>query len=270
LYFEAKASSFGPQSSNSKQARGHLLASGPSFSEVLAPLKSCLLCYVVPEDDRQPMCDCLKQLAFELTSKGMAPGRASCHGLAIAKNRLIYTWDIRFRKYAGLTSDEATVLEDIQDNTNPSPLLLVYSDEDCPSEEFRDLYRRALIDKLRARLLCELQPLSENQQHSFSSDELLRKTTDGVFDYLGRARQKSLRLLVQKNLFKRISEYWRSKQYDIDVEGNVLRVRWGSQDQKDLFITWLEDRKVRFDTTRPVEPQMPLLDSLPEPSEYGD
>jgi hypothetical protein len=49
LYFEAKANSFGPDSTTAKQGRAHLVATGRVFGEVLAPLKSCLLCYVVPQ-----------------------------------------------------------------------------------------------------------------------------------------------------------------------------------------------------------------------------
>src|SRR5688572_26049022 len=37
LYFEAKKDSFGIASSNSSQARGHLLAAGPAFAEVQKP-----------------------------------------------------------------------------------------------------------------------------------------------------------------------------------------------------------------------------------------
>lgn len=58
LYFEAKVNSFGPDSSTSKQARAHLVASGPVFGEVLSPLNTSLLCYVVPESGRGPMSEC--------------------------------------------------------------------------------------------------------------------------------------------------------------------------------------------------------------------
>ena len=58
LYFEAKANSFGIASTNSRQARAHLIASGPVFGEVLSPLNACLLCYVVPEGARVLMSQC--------------------------------------------------------------------------------------------------------------------------------------------------------------------------------------------------------------------
>src|ERR1700676_1052256 len=50
LYLEAKANSFSSTSDTARQARGHLLAAGEVFAEVLAPLQSCLLCYVLPND----------------------------------------------------------------------------------------------------------------------------------------------------------------------------------------------------------------------------
>lgn len=58
LYFEAKANNFEPVSSNAKQARAHLIAAGPVFSEVLRPYESCLLCYVLPEKASQLMPKC--------------------------------------------------------------------------------------------------------------------------------------------------------------------------------------------------------------------
>ena len=52
IYFEAKAHGFSSSSSNSEQARGHLLACGPAFAEVYKPLTKALLDYVVPATDR--------------------------------------------------------------------------------------------------------------------------------------------------------------------------------------------------------------------------
>ena len=71
LYFEAKANSFSSNSTTCKQARAHLVASGPVFGEVLSPLNACLLCYVVPDSGCGPMSECLTALAKELSNKGL-------------------------------------------------------------------------------------------------------------------------------------------------------------------------------------------------------
>ena len=268
LYFEAKADSFSSASTNSKQARGHLLASGPAFQEVLAPLSSSLLCYVVPDDKRIAMFDCLTDLAQELSSTDSAellPGPFSCHGLRINGPSLAYTWDPIFKNHVGATEDAVTILENLEEDTDPTPLVLVFSDEDCPNIVRPDLYRHAALDQLRARLLCELKTLSVNQEYTLAADDLLMETTDGVFQYLGRERQKGLRRLVRDNLFKRVRDYWKDKQRSISLEGNELNILWQSPEDRDGFLNWLEDRRFKFDTTLPVEPAMPLLDNLPDP-----
>ena len=264
LYFEAKAGSFSPASSNAKQARGHLLATGPAFQEVLAPLKSSLLCYLVPEDNRTGMLACLTTLSQELRAEAFQPGNFSCHGLNVAGGALTYTWDSAFKGYIGASDNNAVVIDELEPDTDPSPLLLVFSDEDCPNPERRDFYRRVVIEQVRARLLCDLRNLSGNEEDEITADGLLVQTTDDVFKYLGRERQKGLRLLVRENLFKRIREYLVLKGIEVDLQSNRLKVRWPSTAAREEFLDWLEDRRTRFVTERPLERTEPLFENLPE------
>lgn len=74
LYFEAKAESFGPESSTARQARAHLLATGASFAEVMAPCNEALLCHVTPDDRVPMMTACLTKLHAGLTDSGFQPG----------------------------------------------------------------------------------------------------------------------------------------------------------------------------------------------------
>ncbi len=267
LYFEAKADSFSPNSSTSKQARGHLLAAGPAFSEVLAPLSSCLLCYVVPDDKREQMSSCLSTLSEELTTAGLPPGAFSSHGLRIINQSLEYVWDLAFSAHVGVNSDSIKIIDDLEDETDPNPLILVFSEEDCPNSSLRDLYRRSALDQLRARLLCNLHSLPVHREYIVTADDLLAETSDGVFQYLGRKRQKRLRLLVRENLFRRIRDHWKDKPSGIRLEGNKLSILWQSVAEKEAFLNWLEDRRVKFDTTKPIEKSLPLLDDLPDASD---
>ncbi len=150
LYFEAKAGSFSPESSNSKQARGHLVAVGPAFAEVHAPLSSALLCYVVPEESRKGMQGCLKKLSQKLGATPLQPGRHSVHGLAAESHAVVYHWDAAFSDYTGATGGSAEVIPGGRADTDPSPLILIYTDEDYPDSECRDLLRRVVIEKVHA------------------------------------------------------------------------------------------------------------------------
>jgi hypothetical protein len=259
LYFEAKADSFGIASTNSRQARAHLIASGPVFGEVLSPLNACLLCYVVPEIARELMSQCLNALADELQKKKLNPGPFSCHGLAINETWIVYSWDSVFKAHVGATDDAAPVL-DVAGDTDPTPLLLVFSDEDCGNSEMRDFYRRVLLDQVRACLLCDLHSHAVGEKYEKSADSLLSKTTDGIFQYLGRERQKRLRRLVRENILKRIADYWKEKQPGVTLVDDRFDVTWPGVGEKEAFLNWIEDRRIHFDAGKPSMENLPLFD----------
>jgi len=261
LYFEAKAESFGPSSDNSRQARGHLLACGPSFGEVYAPLVHCLLCYVVPEGSRRPMGECLDALSTELRNKRLVPGPFSSHGLAVSATQINYSWDSAFKAHLGVAEDSVPVLDGISEDTDPAPLLLVFSDEDCANTDLRDFYRQALLHQTRANLLCRLHPLPLGTTYSTTPDDLLMETTDGVFQYLGRQRQGGLRRLVRDNFLKRIHAHWSSKQPGITMQGDRLTTTWSVPGEKEAFLDWLEDRRTRFEANRPSNEPPMLFDT---------
>jgi hypothetical protein len=260
LYFEAKANSFGINSTNCKQARAHLVASGPAFGEVFKPLNSCLLCYVVPEGARSLMAECLDKLKIELNDKGLKSGPFSSHGLMIKEGKIDYSWDPVFGSHVGLRYDHITILNEIEEDTDPSPLILVFSDEDCSNDTLRDFYRQVVIEQVRACLLCDLHSNDIGQKYETTPDALLTKITDGIFEYLGRERQKRLRRLIRENVFKKIFEYWQGKQFGIGLTDNLLRISWDDVEEKEDFLDWIEDRRMRFDVSRPPEEPKTLFD----------
>jgi len=260
LYFEAKASSFGTASSNTKQARGHLLACGPDFGEVYSPLSTCLLCYLVPDVSRSQMRDCLHSLSNELNSAGFHPGPFSCHGLAQTGTQIIYSWDSTFKEYVGESEDCTPILNDVTDDTDPSPLILVFSDEDCANDDQRDMYRRAVIEQVRSCLLTDLHADPSALRYDLTTNDLLLRTTDGVFEYIGYARQRGLRRLVRENVLRKIAAYWKDKQPGIRVDGNSLQIDWANPGEKETFLDWLEDRHWQFESGRPTTPDPDLFD----------
>jgi len=262
LYFEAKANSFGISSRNCRQARAHLIASGPAFGEVLFPLNACLLCYVVPDSAREKMSECLTDLSDELRNKGLKPGPFSCHGLAVSESRIVYSWDSICKEHVGATEGAVPILNDVEEDTDPAPLVLVFSDEDCGNVEMRDFYRRAVIDQVRACLLSDLHSHALGEKYETSPDNLLAKTSDGVFQHLGGERQKGLRKLVRENIFKKIADYWKDKQSGVTLVGNQLVVTWSVIGERDNFLNWIEDRRMRFDVGKPPEEQPDLFDSV--------
>jgi hypothetical protein len=262
LYFEAKANSFGTESSNCIQARAHLIACGPAFGEVLAPLKECLLCYLVPDNARELMSECLASLKKELMKKGLKPGPFSSHGLAIKDSKIVYSWNGAFKTHIGIDEDSIPIVDDVEENTDPSPLILAYSDEDCANEGMRDFYRRVIIDQIRATLLCDLHAHSVGAQYETTPDKLLEKTTDRIFQYLSRQRQKGLRRLIRHNVLKKIHDHWKDKQSGIRLANNQLTITWSVIGEKEDFLNWLEDKRINFDASKPSEESSQLSISL--------
>ncbi len=264
VYFECKASSFGPESSNSRQARGHLLASGPIFGEVFGPLDNCVRSYVVPDTDREKMRSCLTDLRQNLLSSGLWPGQFSVQGLKAGDKSILFTWEERFSEHLEIAQDmgrEVQVLGNITPETDPSPLMLVYTDEDCPNQESRNHYRRILSERLRASMLCDINQRAEANEITLSADELLRSTTGGMFQYLGRDRQKRLRTFVGTNVFNFIIAEWEKKVPAFAaLEGQAIRLAW-TPGNRTAFLEWLEDRKTIFPAERITEIQASFFDA---------
>jgi len=252
LYFEAKGDSFSSGSSNASQACGHLLAVGPAFSEVLKPREQCLLCYVLPAEKRDKMAECLSELTATLIEEKMKPGPHSIHGLAVRGTDIVYSWDQCFQSYLDIPELESVVLSDVTEDTNPSPLILVFSDEDHHDPTMKDYYREVVINQIRATLLCELKnhPLSET--YFTTPEDILMKTTHGRFGYLGHKRQIAMRRLVLSNVFKRIEDHWKDKQQGISLDAGKLYIKWVLSGERDAFLDWLEDRRTKFEASKPL------------------
>jgi hypothetical protein len=263
LYFEAKANSFSPASNTSKQARGHLLAAGDAFAEAMAPLQVCLLCYLVPEDNRTLMIACLQALKSDLAGASLKCGAHSTHGLSIEDFALRYSWDQPFQQHVGVEGTSAIVLEGLTEDTDPSPLFLVYTDEDYPDDERRDILRRCLINQVHALLVCDLNALPVNTVYEGSATALLLEMTDGLYHYLGRKRQKAMRRLVAENIFRRIAEFCKDKfSGAVTVQGQELKIRFPDAVVKKDFLDWLEDfKRTAFPAKRPSE-EATLFDEL--------
>ena len=261
LYFEAKADSFSPESSNSRQARGHLLACGPAFAESLKPLRQCLLCYVVPQDGCEPMRTTLDSLTSELRSASLHTGEHSVHGLAVTGADLIYSWDEKFQQHSGVTGGSTAVLHELTDDTDPSPLLLVFTDEDCPNVERAGFYRKALINQVVARLVCDLNLLAIGKTYATTARDLLAQTTDGILQYVGRERQNKMIGMVRQTVFNRILSYWSAKNFTpVKLEAGRLEITFKDSLAKSEFMEWLEDAKrASFSDERPAigQPGLP-------------
>lgn len=249
VYLEAKKDSFATQSSTSKQARGHLLAAGPAFREVVTPYEIARLCYVLPEERRALMETCLAELKAELVAHKLSPADTSVHGLEKIPGGVSYGWDDEFAAYVGVeTERRVLVLRTEGDDTDPSPLLLVYSAEDYSGGAGPNYAREAMLKQAWAWLLCEVQVSDTGAPLALKTDALLTHTTDGIFNFLGKTRQKNLCRLVRERLFVPIRNQWNKPEQARDdiavaLNGQVLSITLRDDLAKAAFADWLEDAK---------------------------
>ena len=109
---------------------------------------------------------------------------------------------------------------------------------------------------------AELNLTSLDNAYTRTIDDLLHKTTDGIFQYIGRERQLRMRRLIRENLFKRIFTFWSEKEPNlVRLENDTLKVQFRDTVQRDDFLNWLEDyKRTGFSTaTPPPEEPLPLL-----------
>lgn len=252
LYFEAKANSFGPDRDEAKQARGHLVATGPAFAEVYKPLERATLTYVLPELARDRMSDCLETLSKELRKAGLQVGPYSVAGLSVTNGDLSYHLDDAGRRILGLPDHAVVVMMGMTDDTDPSPLLLVFSVQDCPDAIRAGHYRRVLQNQVVVHLLCELHRASISTPLSLPATDILKHTTQGVFEFLNREGQREMENLIRDNIFRCILDHWKDRVPDlVRVDGKILRIDFQTDSRKELFLDWLESKKTGFDDSKP-------------------
>ena len=151
------------------------------------------------------------------------------------------------------------LIENIDEDIDPSPLLLVFTEDDCYNPQMRDFYRKILIEQIKTHLLCDIHNTLLEIKYAITSEELLLKITDGIFNYLGKLQQKNLKKFVKENIFKFILNYWSDKQKGIIFIDNALSFAWKNESDKNTFLSWLEDKHTLFDTTKPVTEQLSFL-----------
>ena len=261
LYFEAKKSSFSSTSKTASQARGHLLAAGPAFAEVQTPLKSATLTYVLPQDQCSLMGICLGELTAELQQAGLSPGSYSLTGLSVQDASLNYHLDSAGQSVIGCQQNRVPVMHDLDEATDPSPLMLVFSVEDCADQDRAGYYRHILQQQVLASLLCHLHAAPATGSLTITAADILRQTTQGAFDYLGPKRQKGMEALVGENVFVTIRDYWKDRASGLaTVKGRELTVSFSDPAKRDEFFDWLESRKTKFPDTAPTVEAMEQMD----------
>jgi hypothetical protein len=234
---------------------------GPAFAEVHTPLKTAILTYAVPFDQSERMRICLGELSTELQDASLSPGPYSVTGLAVENAALNFRLDPAAQSAIGCQEESIAVMHELDEETDPSPLMLVFSAEDCADQDRVGYYRHVLQQQILAALLCRLHTVPESGSVTITAAEILRETTQGAFDYLGRDRQKHMEVLVKENVFATIRDYWNERASGLSIlQGRELTVTFSDPAKREEFFDWLEKRKTKFPDTAPTQEAMEQLD----------
>jgi len=195
-----------------------------------------------------------------LRASSFAPGDHSTHGLALNGSALVYSIDDKFKQFTGTTESSVVVMRDLNDDTDPSPLLLVYTDDDSPDEQHRNHYRQVLLQRLVAILVCDANLLPVEQPYAITARELCIKATDGTFQYLAGDKQTCMERFIRVNIFGRIAKFWKEKPSPpVKVENQSLLINYKDKLAKVEFVDWLEDAKRTNFTDEKVDERQILL-----------
>jgi hypothetical protein len=259
LYIEAKKSSFTPESSNSEQARAHLLAAGPLAIENYKPITEIVLAYHTPEDQRAGMDTCLDKLSNELLENGLKTARFSSCGFKVQENSIQYIPGEATAEMLGISAQPVNLIANIDKETDPSPLLLLVVDQDHHDKVRVGAYRYAVQQQVIAVLLGRLHNSMELNSR-VTAHELLLETSTGTLAYLPKKKQGQIEKMISDRLFKRMRDAWKEKHPEmIQLEGKEIHFAFDSELRREEFLDWLEDSKKTNFSDKAVSDETPLL-----------
>src|ERR1035437_2711689 len=68
--------------------------------------------------------------------------------------------------------------------------------------------------------------------------------TIGVFNFVGRKRQKSMERVIVENIFRRMTEHWKGKLPNkVRLTGKTLTLDFKNSSDQEAILDWLEDSK---------------------------
>ncbi|MBN1426668.1 hypothetical protein JXA88_19145 [Candidatus Fermentibacteria bacterium] len=184
LYIECKASSFGAESSTSNQARGLLICAGPRAADILAldpsQISGSMVCYCLPEEHREALCDTLTSLTEELEGAGIGTGPSSAFGIEVGSASLDLRVSTQAQAFLGLAERSSFIVVDGENDPRPLYFLPYLPGEEQSNQEM--LYcRRVLFERMHGIVLVAVGRSRIRTRTVFKSDEVLNDAMFGVY-----------------------------------------------------------------------------------------
>lgn len=201
---ECKSSSFGPESSNTNQARNLLLISGPIFPEVLAIGNrgeyECTLCYFIGANSVELMEKTLKILEDEIRDKtNLATGNFGCFGIKPSKSAIVLEYSERVKTLFNLKFYPEREIIRFEQDTDPRPIYFIPYDPNLEqTEEEQRLCRRILFERILSYIISNIGSSDIPMSVTFTTEELLSSATFGFYEiWEDNEAKKHVRRLVK-------------------------------------------------------------------------
>jgi len=184
---ECKASPFGQESSNTKQAKTLLLIAGPIISEVLAKgtrgENKCMLCYLIGPDNSKLLEDTLNFLEKEIKDKAnLEPGDFGCFEIKPIPNAILLEFSENVKNFLNLIKDSPVEVMNIEKDTDPRPLYLFPYDPNIQTKEEQEMARRILFERILGHIISEIGGADIPTLKIFTTEELLISATFGIYE----------------------------------------------------------------------------------------
>jgi len=187
-FIECKASSFSINSTNSEQARTHLIIAGPRSAEILGlPARQALtslLSYFIPESDHAPMDQTITSLQTELTNNRLPAGQATVVGLQMRDTDVSIVINGRGSEFFGLPTGPHPFLQR-EPETDPRPLYFIPYDPDlCGqlSEAEKNICKRVLFEKMQSTIIAAVGRANPPIEVSLESQSILNDAMCGMYE----------------------------------------------------------------------------------------
>lgn len=187
VLLECKASSFGPQSSTSGQARALLVATGNRSAEVLGlradQVTDSLLSYLVPNSENPKLSQTLSDLSKELSGKSIVSGSYSVFGLMIENNQLgVHIDSIAGQFFSTNTGFNPFMALEL--DNDPRPLYFIPYDPDLnQSESEKAFCKRVLFERIHSSIIAAIGRAHVPCEISFQNKKLLNDALFGMYDH---------------------------------------------------------------------------------------
>lgn len=265
---ECKASSFGPESSNSIQARTFLLMTGPIISQVLGigDKNEGILCYFTGPNNSNLMNNTLQKLAKRMkVDTNLQIGKFGCLEINLSNSSILLEYSKSTKTSLKLTEESPVKILDVEKDTDPRPLYFIPYDPNIEqTKEEQEFCRRIFLERILSSIISKIGSIDNIPTSlTINTDELLTSATFGLYEIWDNSDTKKNIRKVVKDFLINIKNSINSSIRDCIIhkpqEGWTFNIR-DKKTHEELLNQLQRFKPENIDLSKEIEPS--LFDNL--------